>query len=193
VKTRAIIFDCFGVLTTDVWRAFLDNLPAGTDTTEARRLNHAYDAGLISLQDFLEGVQKATGQKPTRVEELLEGTGEVVKNTRLLEYITQLRGRGYKIGMISNIATNWIRDTFLSAEEQALFDHMLFSYELGLTKPDPRIYRLACERLGVEPEEAIFIDDIDRYCAAAEAEGLGAIIYTDFGTVQSQLESLLTA
>lgn len=193
MKTKAIIFDCFGVLTTDVWRAFLDGLPTTADKTEARRLNHAYDAGQISLQDFLEGVQKATGQKPTRVEELLVGGGEVVKNSRLLEYIAQLRGRGYKVGMISNIATNWIRDTFLSTEEQALFDHMLFSYEVGMTKPDPRIYHLACERLGVDPEEAVFIDDIDRYCAAAEAEGLRALVYTDFPSMHDQLEQLLAA
>lgn len=186
---RAVIFDCFGVLTTDTWLAFLDSLPDNVDVGATRRLNRAYNMGIISQEDFLNGIQKITGLDPQKVNQVL--THEVSKNTVLLDYIRELRDRGYKIGLISNIASNWIRDSLLSPEEQELFDAMIMSFEVGMAKPDPRIFMLACERLRVGPHEAVLVDDIDRYCDAATAEGLKAILYHDFKQMKSELEELL--
>lgn len=186
---KAIIFDCFGVLTTDTWRAFLDSLPDTVDSEAARRLNRAYNMGIIDENDFLTGIKKITDRNPEEVKRLL--AHEIAKNTVLLDYIRELRSRGYKIGMISNVATNWIRESFLTPEEQDLFDAMIMSFEVGMTKPDPRMFILACERLRVGTHEAVLIDDIDRYCAAASAEGLKTILYTDFKQMKTELEQLL--
>jgi len=188
---KAIIFDCFGVLTTDLWKEFLASLPADMDIEPARALNRAYDEGHIGMQEFLEGVRGVTGQTPSRVEELEEGTIDFIKNTSLLDFIGELRAQQYKIGMISNIATNWVRDSFLSAKEQQLFDAMIFSFEVGIAKPDTRIFELACERLGVEPAEAVFIDDIDRFCAAAKDLGMQAIVYKDLQQMKHELATIL--
>lgn len=185
---KAIIFDCFGVLTTDTWHAFIDSLPPEADVEAARELNRAYDAGLISREVFLENVEYVTGSRPQEVEKLL--SSEVTKNTALLAYIRDLRPN-YAIGMISNIATNWVRDSFLTPEEQALFDQMIFSYEVGMTKPDPRIYMLICERLRIGPHEAIMVDDIDRYVMAAKAEGLKGVVYKDFSQAKTEIDLLL--
>jgi epoxide hydrolase-like predicted phosphatase len=185
---KAIIFDCFGVLTTDTWRAFLDSLPAEADIARARELNHQYDAGLITLEQFLEQVHEATGKSPQLVERMLDN--EITKNTPLLDYIKDLK-QTYKIGLLSNIATNWIKDNFLNIEEQALFDTMVFSYEVGMTKPDPRIFELACERLGVEPSEAVMIDDVEWYCQSAQSLGMKAIVYKDFNQLKQDLQAVL--
>ena len=179
------------MLTTDLWKEFLAEVTDEKAVQAARELNRAYDAGFISMREFLDGVKEVTGRSPKRVEELLEDKGEIIKNEQLLTYIGELRHRGYKIGLLSNIATNWIRDTFLTLEEQALFDDMVMSFKVGMVKPDRRIFQLACERLSVESTEAAFVDDIDRYCEAAEAEGIKAIVYTDFKQMQSELESVL--
>lgn len=187
---KAIIFDCFGVLTTDTWHVFLDSLPPGANVEAARELNRAYDAGFIGRETFLENVEAVTGHRPQEIEKLL--SSEVVKNAPLLGYIRELKQR-YAIGMISNIASNWIRDAFLTDEEQALFDEMIFSYEVGMTKPDPRIYMLICERLRIGPHEAIMVDDIDRYVAAAKAEGLKGVVYKDFGQAKAEIDLLLNA
>jgi putative hydrolase of the HAD superfamily len=186
---KAIIFDCFGVLTAGTWKAFMDSLPETADVEAARDLNRAYDAGIISKEEFLQGVKEATGHEPQQVEELL--ASDITKNIPLLDYIRDLRGRGYKIGMLSNIATNWIRDVFLTPEEGALFDDMVMSFEVGMVKPDPRLFRLACERLGAEPTEVVLVDDIDRYCVAAKAEGLQTVLYTDFKQTKQELENIL--
>ncbi len=185
---KAVIFDCFGVLTTDTWLAFLDNLPGGANIEAAHDLHRAYNAGLISNTEFLEGMQKTIGQTPPQVEDKL--ANETVKNTALLDYICELK-KDYKIGLLSNVANSWITDALLTTEEQALFDSMIFSYQVGMTKPDPRIFILACQRLGVSTDEAVLVDDIERYCNAAKAEGLQAIPYQNLHQLKQQLEKLL--
>lgn len=183
------MFDNFGVLTTDTWRAFVDSLPKGVDIEKARELNRAYDAGVLSRDEFLDGIKEVTGRQPQEVESLLQE--EIAKNLPLLTYIGELKQRGLKIGLLSNIATNWIRETFLTSAEQQLFDEMIFSYEVGMTKPDPRIFELTCKRLGVEPAEAILVDDIDRYCAAAQEAGMQAVTYQNLQQTKQELEDLL--
>lgn len=185
---KAIIFDCFGVLTADNWHAFSSQLPEGIKQ-KARALNHEYDEGKITYNEFVEGVSEVTGAGRTAVEQSLQ-TG-TAKNKKLLDYTVDLKRRGFKIGLISNVATNWIEEEFLTDDEQRLFDTMVLSYKEGVTKPHPNIYKTALEKLGVEPGQAVFIDDIDRYCEAAREQGMKAIIYKDFEQMKRELESLL--
>jgi putative hydrolase of the HAD superfamily len=184
---KAIIFDCFGVLTADTWRKFTKTLPAD-QLENARALNRAYDSAHISLDEFLDEIQKLTGWQPELVAKLLDK--ETTKNIELLAYIKTLKPK-YKIGLLSNIGTNWIRESFLTQNEQTLFDDMVMSYEVGLAKPNHQIFEIACARLDVEPEEAVFIDDIDRYCQAAEEVGMKAIVYTDLESMKLRLEQIL--
>src|SRR5438105_1455961 len=104
---KAVIFDCFGVLTRDGWKAFLDDLNDQKAREAARELNHQYDAGLISLEKFLEGVKQATGKNYDIINSAR--SSEDAKNHQLIDYIRQLKKK-YKIGVLSNVATNWVRD-----------------------------------------------------------------------------------
>lgn len=183
---QAIIFDCFGVLATDVWLAFCDQLPATADIKTARALNRAYDRGIITHDDFLQGVFDATGQHPPDIDRM-----ELAKNTALLDYIGELK-HNYKIGLLSNISNDWITRSFLTRAEQELFDTMVLSYETGLVKPDPAIYRLACERLGADPESVIMIDDREAYVSAARETGMHGIVYMDLSQLKHDLSVLLT-
>lgn len=186
---RAIIFDCFGVLTTDSWKLFLDGLSPEADIETARESHRAYDAGLITKQECQQAITAATGQSFVELED--SHSRNFVKNTALLDYIRQLK-QSYKIGLLSNVASSWISDTFLSDEEQRLFDTMVFSYQVGFTKPDQRIFEITCDRLGVKVQEAILVDDIDRYCAAAKELGMEAVLYKNLTQLQADLEKLLT-
>lgn len=187
---KAIIFDCFGVLTKDWWREFCSTIPKGPALDRAHELNHQYDAGLISLKEFADQVAEATGREHKPIEDIFAHP-EPEKNLVLLNYIRGLKPK-YKIGMLSNVGTNWIRDYFLNGEESKLFDDFVLSFEVGVTKPNPKIFEIAAERLGVEPEEVVFTDDIDRYCVAAEAIGMKAIVYQDFNQFKAELEKLLS-
>lgn len=190
IVIKAIIFDCFGVLTEEAWHSFLSTL-SPEHAAEAQSLMQQSSAGLMEYRDFIANVAELSGHSVPEISTLLRS--ENSKNLILLAYIEKLKCRGYTIGLLSNIANNWIRETFLTAHEQSLFDAMIFSYELGITKPDPRIFMLACERLRIGPHEAVMIDDIDRYIDAAKQEGLQGIVYTDFHQMKQDLEALLNS
>lgn len=184
---KAIIFDCFGVLTTDRGQALLDSLPENVDLSAANQIYQAYTVGIITRSEFVEQLKEIGGQVTIGAG---ASQGEIVKNTKLLEYIKQLK-KDYKICLLSNIATPWITDSFLTDEEQSLFDAMILSFEVGITKPDPRIFLLSCERLRVGMHEAVLVDDNEAYCEAARREGLETVVYKDFKQMKANLEQLL--
>ncbi len=93
----------------------------------------------------------------------------------VVETITALRGRGLKIGLITvcseDVPLLWEETPF-----HGLFDAEVFSATCGLRKPDPRIYRLALDQLGVEPEQAVFVGDgANDELAGAERVGMTAV------------------
>lgn len=185
---RAVIFDCFGVLTADTWHEFRTSLRPELQE-QASELNHQYCSSNITMQKFLSSVAKLTSISEQDVEEVIDNQDG--KNLRLLKYITELKQRGYKIGLISNVANNFIRERLLSPDEQQLFDTFVFSYEEGLIKPEARMYRLAAERLGVSTEECAYIDDISSLSEGARRTGMHAIVYQNFSQMKSELEELL--
>jgi len=67
----------------------------------------------------------------------------------------------------------------------------VISADVGLHKPQPEIYLLACERLAVEPNEAVFVDDLRENCAGAEAVGMTALLHRDPEETVARLEELL--
>ena len=181
-----MIFDCFGVLTTDYWKEFVATLQP--DQVEpARRLNYLYDSAKISLETFLYELEKLTSRPRSDLKQAEKVGAE--KNLELIEYIRQLKPN-YKIGMLSNIGTNWVRDKFLSTNEQELFESMIFSYEVKLAKPDAEIFRLSAKELGVELVECALIDDSISHVSAAERLGMKTILYNNFIQMKSELNKL---
>ena len=72
-----------------------------------------------------------------------------------------------------------------------LVDEIVYSHESKMGKPDPRIYALACARLGVRPQEALFLDDHDPFVTAAREAGLHAVRYQDNAQAIADIEELL--
>lgn len=186
---KAVIFDCFGVLTSDTWKEFLTTVDQN-QRDEIRSVHMAYDKGFISYTDFRKQLTELTKVANSVIDNIFIHRSEKPKNTQLLEYIKSL-GEKYKVSILSNVGTDWIRESFLTSQETVLFTDMVLSFEVGLSKPDPAIFRLACERLSVVPQEAVFIDDIPSYCQAAEALGMKAVAYRNFDQFRAELTQIL--
>ena len=75
--------------------------------------------------------------------------------------------------------------------ELLLLKLVMFSNEVALLKPDPAIYALALERLGVEPAAALFVDDLAENVVAAEAAGLAGIVHVDWAETKPAIEAWL--
>jgi len=182
---RAVIFDCYGVLVGEQYMMVRKQYPemrAGFD--------EIFEAGDLGQETF----EERTG----RIEELLDGRGldgkEVLEtegnmgmlNRELLGSIKKLRGR-YKTGVLSNTCDGFYR-SFEGMDLGEYFDDVVLSCEVGLLKPDPRIFELAAERLGVLPEECAFVDDSEGNVRAAEDCGMKGILYEWGMDVQAFLE-----
>jgi epoxide hydrolase-like predicted phosphatase len=74
-----------------------------------------------------------------------------------------------------------------------MFDAVVISGEVGLNKPEPEIFRLGAERLGVPPEECVFVDDLRENCEGAEAVGMTAILHRGADGTLPELERLFGA
>ena len=98
----------------------------------------------------------------------------------------------YKIGMVSNvIGRETIERRFATGELDSLFDTVIASGEVGFEKPDHRIFDLAAEKLGVLPEECLFIDDIQEYCDAAARIGMKTLRCIDVTVCIEEIQTLI--
>ena len=101
--------------------------------------------------------------------------GEIAGTVEILE---ELATRGRRLYAL----TNFSHETWPVARQRfgflERFEQVVVSGEVGLVKPDPRIYRLAIERCRLEPARTVFVDDIPANAAAARAEGLHAVHFT---------------
>lgn len=113
-------------------------------------------------------------------------------NVELLEFAGALRPQ-YRLAILSN-AWSGARQVFSQVYGlDAVFETMIISAEIGLAKPDPRIYHLAVERLDVRPEEAIFLDDRLENIEAAQAVGLCAVHFRDNAQAIAEMRAYLDA
>lgn len=110
-------------------------------------------------------------------------------NEPLIEALRRWKDRA-AIGLISN-AWSGLREVLQRLGLLELFDAVVISAEVGLMKPDPRIYRLALERLALPPSAAAFVDDMPENVQAARAVGLYAIHFRNTAEALQQLEEWL--
>lgn len=187
--TKAIIFDCFGVLTTDAWLPFKQQHFGDNPELleEATTINKQADSGLISQQQFFEKIAALANMS---VDETWHTLRNNVPNEPLFDIIRSLKP-SYKIGMLSNVSSDYLKELF-SEEHRGLFDEVALSFETGFIKPQPEAYEQIAERLGCAPEECVFIDDQERSCTGAREVGMPAIWYQNFDQCQADLEKALS-
>jgi epoxide hydrolase-like predicted phosphatase len=110
-------------------------------------------------------------------------------NEAVLDLIRKLHGR-YKLAILSNSPpdlTRWLVDW----EMRDLFEVVFCSGDEGMIKPDPAAFKLTLERLGVEPGEAVFIDDTPEHVEAARKLGIQGIIFTTAAALKDDLKKIL--
>lgn len=164
---RAELEDRFGIGEAELLRAF-------TTTREARSTG-----ALGSAEGDLAAILDAAGvpSDPELIHELNEARLKAFADNGVhlwddsVPTMRELRARGLRIAIVSNCdhATRPIVDD-LGLEHEA--DAIVLSFEVGVAKPDPGIYRAALAAVGAGPEEAVFVDDQAWYCEGAEALGI---------------------
>ena len=107
----------------------------------------------------------------------------------MVEAIRRIRARGLRAGALTN---NWVTEAPRAPHPMRdHFDVFIESSVVGLRKPDPRIYELACHTLGVKPEQTAFLDDIGSNLKSARALGMATIKVNDPIVALRELSDLL--
>jgi putative hydrolase of the HAD superfamily len=187
---RAVIFDLWDTLA--LWPAadfervkrelsvHIDDFERVWDTT--------YNARQIgSIESYFRGLGLGDEKLATCLEIRSRFTRDaLVPRHDAIETLDELGRRGFKRGVIS-VCSSDVEEAWDDIELAAHVDDVVLSCAVGLTKPDPRIYELACANLGVEPGECLFVGDgANDELAGAERVGMKAVCVLPPGRTEAQ-------
>lgn len=187
-KFKAIIFDFGGVVelsgSVDIMKQIADELSVLTD--EFRKVyyqyNHLTNVNNMRWEDAaMEAVRVFDKSKDTerRVREIVRAhNARKIINTDLLALFSELRQSGYKVAILSNNTTD-LRKRLDEKNILPLVDEVVISAEIGHQKPQKEAFEIVFKKLGVRPEEVIFVDDSPKSLEKAADIGYEPILFKD--------------
>lgn len=184
---RAVVFDIGGVLELDVielvdigldvrWEQQLGLQPGELN----RRMEPIWLAGSLGKcteEHVHQEMVKRLGMSQEQVEEYMHEMWDWYcgrLNVPMANFFRSLRSR-YQTAILSNSFVGARREEQQRYHFEEMCDLIIYTHEEGIAKPDPRIYELACNRLGVQPAQMLFLDDDQQNIAAARSLGIHAI------------------
>ena len=205
---KAVLFDFGGVFTPSpfsalrAWHAEKGLDPAvglravlGPYDQDTDHPWHQLERGELSLAAAAERIKAAAAEQGLELDlfkifKAMAGNAGV--RSDMVEKALELRAAGYRTALLTNnikeFSVGW--RAMIPADD--MFDVIVDSSAVGIRKPDPRIYRLALQQLGVGPEESVFLDDAAGNVEAARAVGIHAILVEDDHTgALAELDRLL--
>jgi putative hydrolase of the HAD superfamily len=201
----AVVFDYGGVLTAPVRTSTKQWLAAeGIDVdgfylvmrewmaaeAELGSPVHQLETGELTGEDFSQALAvrlRTEAGLPVSAEGLLGRMLEgLVPDPEMDALVEDVRATGVRVGLLSNSWGNTYPEDIATR-----FDPVVISGEVGLRKPDPRIYEVALDALAIAPERVAFVDDMPVNVAAATELGIHAVRHTDASATRSALAELL--
>ncbi|MDH6134269.1 putative hydrolase of the HAD superfamily [Kitasatospora sp. MAA4] len=198
---RGLIFDFVGVLTADAlavhrqwcvsegldeqaWRRTLNTDPV------VRGLYADLERGTLTQQEWNRRTAPILG-----VADHVNLMGRAWAGVRpaggMVELARAARAAGYTVALLSNSFGLDPYDPYEACGVWELFDVAVVSEREGIAKPDPAIYRLTLERMGLRGEECVFVDDHPVNLPPAQALGITTVLATDETSTVARLEALL--
>lgn len=197
---RAVIFDYGMVLTAQPDREAHDAMVriTGLEPGQFEKLywtdRHAYDEGKLTGIAFWEKFARDSGIAfaPAQLAELnrLDARMWTTQNPVMVAWQRQLKERGLRTAILSNMGDSVLESIERSYAWIQNFDVLVWSFQLGMAKPDPAIYVETLKRLGTKAEETLFVDDRRENIDAARVLGLVAM---EFTTPERLREDLIAA
>jgi putative hydrolase of the HAD superfamily len=194
----AVLFDFGGVITTSVLRAFeqfgeLVGAPPGlildllSHDIAARELLVEHECGRIDADAFDRGFAERLCAHGLEVQPdglLSRMQAGLRRDDDTVRLIDDLRASGVPIALVSNA---FGRDCYAGFDLDALADVVVISSEVGVRKPSRKIYAIACERLGIDPRQAVMVDDLQQNLDGAARLGIAGVLHTDAADTRKQL------
>ncbi len=207
---RAVISDFGGVLTSPLLESFLAvessyGVPPGSLGMATMKIASRdgvnplsqLELGRITEASFLASLgEELTGSlgREVKLERFGEQfVGHLRANEPMIEFMRQLRGRGFRMAICTNNIREWEPLWRAKLPVDEIFDVVVDSAFVGSRKPEPEIYQLTLDRLGVAAQSALLIDDVDVNCDAARALGMDAVWFRTTEQAIQDTEAALSA
>jgi epoxide hydrolase-like predicted phosphatase len=200
VGLDGLLIDFGGVLTTDVFQSFRDfciaeelEPQAVRDTfmtdPAARELLGDLECGRLTEEAFEPRFAAVLGLAEERGPGLIDRLfGGMRADDEMLDAVAAFKRAGVRTGLVSN---SWGHGRYDRARFPELFDGWVISGEVGLRKPDPEIYRMGAEAIGLPPERCVFVDDLPGNLKPARAMGMATVHHVRAEETIPELEALL--
>lgn len=205
---RVVISDFGGVLTTPLINAFarvqeehgistaaLGMALAALAERDGENPLHRLERGEVTEADFLSScadeIERAEGTRPElgRFNELYFGALE--PNAEMIGYMASLRDRGLRMAMLTNNVREWEARWRSMLPVDEIFELVIDSGFVGMRKPEPRIYELTLERLGVDAAACVFLDDVEINVLAARELGMTGVVFESNEQARAEIEAAL--
>ena len=210
-RVEAIVCDFGGVLTTPLLDAFVGlqerrGIPLEAFGAALMRVAEAdgganplfeLETGRLTEAQFVEklgaGLRAELGREVDLARFGETFFASLHPNDELFAFMRALHGRGYRMAILTNNVREWepLWRSMLPVDE--IFELVIDSGFEGVRKPDPRIYEVTLERLGVAPAAALFIDDTEINCDAARTLGMQAVWFRSNAQAIGEIERVLAA
>lgn len=209
-RIEAVISDFGGVLTSPLAESYaavqdasgipLAALGMAMAAIAERNGSHPLfelEVGRLSEAAFLDGLSRELSTqlgRPVQMHDFGERFFENLRpNEPMLDYLRGLRDRGYKLGICTNNVREWDTRWRSKLPADEIFSVVVDSAFVGSRKPEPRIYEITLERLGVAAQAALLVDDIELNCTAARELGMQAVWFRDTDQAIAEIEAMLAA
>ena len=206
---EAVVCDFGGVLTTPLFNAFahvqeeqgipLESLgKAMWAATQERGENPLFplERGELSERDFLDVVGAALSRevgRPVAMEGFADRYwAQLSPNQPMIDHLHELRGRGLRLALLTNNVREWEPRWRPVWDIDSYFELVVDSAFVGMRKPEPGIYALTLERLGLRGEQCVFVDDLELNCEAAAEAGMHAVVFRDAEQAIAEVEAVLS-
>jgi len=195
---RAVFFDYGGVIVRTEYQAPRQHLADGLGMEYEDLEKLVFESpssvrasiGEISDKEHWAEVTKRLRRPASEMEAIREEffAGDVVDH-KIVDFLRSLKPR-HHVGLISNAWPD-LRDYITRQKIDDAFHHMVISGEVGVMKPEARIYQIALEQAGVSPNEAVFVDDLYENIEGCQAVGMHGIHFRDPQTAMMDLRNLI--
>lgn len=195
---RAVLFDLGGVILRTEYQAPRQHLAErfGLDYEDIEKI--VFGGGSASRASLGEITEEEHWRNVMKILKLPAGDYERVRDEffagdvidhEILNFLRSIKPK-YKTGLISN-AWSGLRDYIVREKFDDAFHHMVISAEVGVAKPDARIFHIALEQLQVKAKEAVFVDDVLENIETCEKVGMKGVHFTDPASAIEQVRGML--
>ncbi len=193
---KALIFDWGGVLVRRPTPKIIAQTAAYFNVSEAAITQQfilhksKFQTGALSEHQFWEhlcqGIRCPPPQQPLWKQFLRQAYQE---NQELFSCIQEWKTQDYKIGFLSNTEPPSVE--LFYEQSYTVFDAIMFSCEQGLRKPHPELYQRILKKLSVQPQQAVFVDDLRENIKGAQKVGMKAVPFTTNENLKRKLQQIL--